>query len=90
MALFCLGQVLVGGAVALCIWLMWREYREHARAREDLRILLLTIRTLGPEWEAVRSGELSIDKFCLIARQRHLAQVERVASGRPEGPAHAE
>lgn len=81
---FFLGQAVVAAGVTFRIWLMWCEYRERQREREERRVLQLMVRTLGAGWEGVELGALDIDGFCLAARRAHLAQVE----GR--GPAMAE
>jgi hypothetical protein len=73
---FFAGQAVVAAGVAFCVWLMWREYRERLREREDRRVLQLTIRTLGSAWDSVEIGSLDIDGFCLAARRAHLALVE--------------
>jgi hypothetical protein len=73
---FFLGQAVVGAGVAFCVWLMWREYRERLREREERRVLQLTLRTLGSAWEDVELGALDIDGFCLAARRAHLSLVE--------------
>ena len=78
---FFLGQAVVAAGVTFCIWLMWCEYRERQREREERRLLQLMVRA---GWEGVELGSLDIDGFCLAARRAHLAQVQ----GR--GPAMAE
>jgi hypothetical protein len=73
---FFLGQAVIATGVSFCVWLMWREYRERLREREERRILQLTIRSLGAAWENVELGSLDIGGFCLAARRAHLALVE--------------
>jgi hypothetical protein len=73
---FFLRQAVIAAGVAFCAWLMWREYRERLREREERRILQLTIRSLGAAWENVELGSLDIAGFCLAARRAHLALVE--------------
>jgi hypothetical protein len=74
-SMFFVGQAVVAG-VAFCVWLMWREYRERLREREERRILQLMVRSLGAAWAGVELGSLDIDGFCLTARRAHLALVE--------------
>ena len=76
LTVFFLGQAAVASGVALCVWLMWREYRERLREREERRVLQLTIRAMGLAWESVELGSLDIDEFCTTARRAHLAFVE--------------
>lgn len=73
---FFLGQAVIAAGVAFCIWLMWCEYRERLREREERRVLQHMVRTLGAAWEGVELGSLDIDGFCLTARRAHLALVE--------------
>lgn len=74
--MFFVGQAVVAAGVAFCIWLMWREYRERLREREERRVVQLMVRTLGAAWEGVELGSLDIDGSCLAARRAHLALVE--------------
>lgn len=76
MTMFFLGQAIVASGVAVCVWLMWREYRERLRERDERRLLQLTLRAIGVVWEEVELGALDIDGFCTAARRAHLALVE--------------
>jgi hypothetical protein len=76
LTVFFLGQAVIAAGVAVCVWLMGREYRERLRERDERRLLQLTLRAIGAAWEEVELGALDIDGFCTAARRAHLALVE--------------
>lgn len=81
-AAFVVGQIVVAAGVAFCLWLLWAEWRERLREREERRLLNFTVRTLGAAWEDVVLGSLDIDGFCMAARRAHLAILEGRESSR--------